>query len=176
MMTGETTQRSDLDPDSVTGGLRQQGVAALRAEPELTLVLDRMELRRAEAAAQGHWMRVKALDGHWVNDYRSFNVLGLGEGNARGLLYHPLFSSSAPGFQSENRIIAQAIAATEAQLHDFATPKTWVAAGFLLHSGLTLDQAEVRLLAYLGGWEERPNRPPGKVILTRACAGCWICW
>src|SRR5512143_1790817 len=126
MMTGETTQRSDLDPDSVTGVLRQQGVAALRAEPELTLVLDGMELRRAEAAAQAHLMRVKALDGHWVNGYRSFNVLGLGEGNARGLLYHQLFSSSAPGFQSENRIIAQASAATEAPLHDCASPKTWV--------------------------------------------------
>lgn len=33
--------------------------------------------------------------------------------------------------------------------------------------GLTLDQPEVRLLARLGGWEERPNRPPGKLILTR---------
>lgn len=43
----------------------------------------------------------------------------------------------------------------------------WVAAGFLFHLGLTLDQAEVRLLARLGGWEERPNRPPGKIVLTR---------
>lgn len=341
---GETTKRSDLDPESVTGVLRAQGAAALRDEPELTLVLDGMELRRPEAAAQAHLMRVKALDGHFVNGYRSFNVLGLGEGDARGLLYHQLFSSSAPGFQSENRIIEAAIAATEAQLQDFTGPKTWVvdcgfdnddvwwqiwghpgshvvcrlyhferivlwqtpagvweeryldatfkhlqplavvetelevrkrgqprpkrqtvtarlaavplrvyapgdhsrtqpvwlvqvtlddcindpwylltdwpvtdalsvqrifrfyrrrwavedlfkfiktclgieevqlldydairtlvafawvAAGFLLHLGLTLDQAEVRLLAYLGGWEERANRPPGKVILTR---------
>src|SRR6266700_4584658 len=344
MMMGETTQRSDLDPESVTGVLRAQGAAALHAEPELTLVLDGMELRRPEASAQAHLMRVKALDGHLVNGYRSFNVLGLGAGNARGLLYHQLFSSNAPGFRSENQIIADAIAATEAELHDFAGPKTWVvdcgfdnddvwwqiwnysgshlvcrlyhferivlwqspagawaeryldatfkhlqplavvetelevrkhgqprpkrqtvtahlssvplrvyapadhsrsqpvwlvrvdlddcvndpwylltnwpvtdaasaqrifrfyrrrwavedlfkfiktclgiedvqlldydairtlvafawvAAGFLLHLGLTLDQAEVRLLAYLGGWEERANRPPGKVILTR---------
>ena len=47
----------------------------------------------------------------------------------------------------------------------------WVAAGFLFHLGLTLDQPEVRLpgalWARLGGWEERPNRPPGKIILTR---------
>src|SRR5579863_444167 len=43
----------------------------------------------------------------------------------------------------------------------------WVAAGFLFHLGLTLDTPEVRLLARLGGWEERPNRPPGKVCLTR---------
>jgi hypothetical protein len=43
----------------------------------------------------------------------------------------------------------------------------WVAASFLFHLGLTLDQPEVRLLARLGGWEERPNRPPGKLVLTR---------
>ena len=43
----------------------------------------------------------------------------------------------------------------------------WVAAGFLFHLGLTLDQPEVHLLARLGGWEERPNRPPGKIVLTR---------
>ena len=35
----------------------------------------------------------------------------------------------------------------------------WVAAGFLFHQGLTLDQPEIRLLAVLGGWEERKNRP-----------------
>ena len=43
----------------------------------------------------------------------------------------------------------------------------WVAAGFLFHLGLTLAQPEVRLLAVLGGWEERKNRPPGKQVLTR---------
>jgi hypothetical protein len=43
----------------------------------------------------------------------------------------------------------------------------WVAAGFLFHLGLTLDQPEVRLLAVLGGWEERKNRPPGKQVITR---------
>jgi hypothetical protein len=43
----------------------------------------------------------------------------------------------------------------------------WVAAGFLFHLGLTLDQPEVQLLAYLGGWEVRKNRPPGKQVLTR---------
>jgi hypothetical protein len=123
---GETTKRSDLDPDRITGVLRAQGAAALRGEPELSLVLDGMELRRPEASAQGHLMQVKALDGHLVNGYRSFNVLGLGEGDARGLLYHHLLSSTAPRFRSENQIIADAIAATEAQLANFAGPQTWV--------------------------------------------------
>jgi hypothetical protein len=43
----------------------------------------------------------------------------------------------------------------------------WVAAGFLYHLGVTLEWPEIRLLARLGAWEPRPDRPPGKTILTR---------
>ncbi len=43
----------------------------------------------------------------------------------------------------------------------------WVAAGFLYHLGVTLEWPEVRLLARLGGWEHRRDRPPGRTILTR---------
>jgi hypothetical protein len=43
----------------------------------------------------------------------------------------------------------------------------WVAAGFLFELGVTLEWAEVQLLARLGGGEDRPNRPPGKIVLTR---------
>jgi hypothetical protein len=43
----------------------------------------------------------------------------------------------------------------------------WVAAGFLFGLGVTLEWAEVRLLRWLGGGEDRPNRPPGKIVLTR---------
>lgn len=43
----------------------------------------------------------------------------------------------------------------------------WVAAAFLYELGVTLDWPEVRLIARLGGWNQREDRPPGKVILTR---------
>jgi hypothetical protein len=43
----------------------------------------------------------------------------------------------------------------------------WVAAGFLFELGVTLEWAEVRLLARLGGGEGRATRPPGKLVLTR---------
>lgn len=43
----------------------------------------------------------------------------------------------------------------------------WVAAGFLYDLGVTLDDETVQVLAKLGGWEVRPNRPPGKITLTR---------
>jgi hypothetical protein len=43
----------------------------------------------------------------------------------------------------------------------------WVATGFLYDLGVTLEWGEVRLLRRLGGGEDRPNRPPGKTVLTR---------
>ena len=43
----------------------------------------------------------------------------------------------------------------------------WVAAGFLYELGVTLADPDLRLLARLGAWEERKDRPPGKIVLTR---------
>ena len=131
MARGETTQRSELDADSVTRVLREYAAAALCNEPEVTLILDGMELRRAGADSQEALMQVRALDGRLVNGYRSLNVLGLGEDEARGLLYHRLFSSTEPGFESENREIQRAIEVTEASLQTCRGAKTWVMdAGF----------------------------------------------
>lgn len=42
----------------------------------------------------------------------------------------------------------------------------WAAAGFLFDLGVGLEWGEVRLRRRLGGGEERPNRPPGKIVLT----------
>ncbi len=70
------------------------------------------------------------------------------------------------------KFIKTAFGIEEVQLSSFTAIRNlvaygWVAAGFLFHLGLTLAQPEVRLLAILGGWEQRENRPPGKLILTR---------
>lgn len=70
------------------------------------------------------------------------------------------------------KFIKQAFGLEEVQMLKLAAVRTlvalaWVAAGFLFQLGLTLEQPEVRLLARLGGWEERRNRPPGKLVLTR---------
>lgn len=43
----------------------------------------------------------------------------------------------------------------------------WVALGYLLELGVTLDWPEVRLLQRLGGGEARANRPVGKTVLLR---------
>jgi hypothetical protein len=42
----------------------------------------------------------------------------------------------------------------------------WVAAGFLYELGVTLEWAEVWLLARLGGWVPHKDRRPGKMTLT----------
>jgi hypothetical protein len=60
----------------------------------------------------------------------------------------------------------------EVQLLDLAGIRllvalAWVAAGFLYQLGITLDDESVQVVARLGGWEPRPNRPPGKITLTR---------
>ena len=124
MAEGDSTRRSRLGADQVTSILREQGAANLRTEPELELVLDGMELRRPGAHEQEYLMSVKALDGSLVNGYRSFNVLGMGQ-IARGLLYHKLFSSNLPDFNSENEEIKAAINETEQALIDYEGAKTW---------------------------------------------------
>jgi hypothetical protein len=124
MAEGDSTKRSRLDADNVTTILREQGVANLRSEAELELVLDGMELRRPGAHEQEYLMSVKALDGSLVNGYRSFNVLGMGQ-EARGLLYHKLISSNTPDFSSENVEIKAAIHQTEQALVGFEGAKTW---------------------------------------------------
>lgn len=124
MAEGDSTKRSRLDADNVTAILREQGVANLRTEAELELVLDGMELRRPGSHEQEYLMSVKALDGSLVNGYRSFNVLGMGQ-EACGLLYHKLISSNTPDFSSENVEIKAAINQTEQALVGFEGAKTW---------------------------------------------------
>lgn len=60
----------------------------------------------------------------------------------------------------------------EVQLLDLQGIRTmvalaWVAAGFLYEMGVTLEWPEVELLARLGAWEPRKNRPPGKIVISR---------
>ncbi len=43
----------------------------------------------------------------------------------------------------------------------------WVAAGFLYELGVTLEWPEVQFLARLGGWAQRKDNKPGKIVLTR---------
>ncbi len=58
-------------------------------------------------------------------------------------------------------------------LEQCASP--WVAAGFLYQLGVTLEWAEVQLLAKLGGWVPHRDRPQARLPSCVACVGCSTC-
>ena len=126
MANGESTKRSRIDAEHLTQILRERGASELKSEKELLLVMDGMELRREYAQEQEYLMRVKSLEGGLVNGYRSINVLGLGEKEKRGIVYHRLFSSQAPGFVSENEEIEKAIDCVTQQIAGYRGEKTWI--------------------------------------------------
>jgi DDE family transposase len=102
MLHGETTKRSDLDPDRLVAKLQAHGVERLRGEPDLWVIFDGSDLRKPYAETMAHLQRVKRLAGEGtVNGYRTLNAIGVAPNGKRGLLYHHLFSSAAPGFESE---------------------------------------------------------------------------
>ena len=70
------------------------------------------------------------------------------------------------------RFVKDTLGWEEVQLLDLQGIRTllalgWIAAGFLYELGITLDWEEVQLLARLGGWSQRKNNKPGKIVLTR---------
>jgi hypothetical protein len=130
LATGESTKRSPhLDADHLAAKLRERAVAQLSSVPadELWLIADGSDLRKPHAHAMPHLMRVKDLDGRLVNGYRTLNVIGLTP-QRRGILYHRLFSSQAPGFVSEPHEVQQALTTVSQALAPLKVerPVTWI--------------------------------------------------
>jgi hypothetical protein len=130
LATGESTKRSPhLDADHLTAKLREHALTHLSSVPadELWLIADGSDLRKPHAHAMPHLMRVKDLDGGLVNGYRTLNVIGLTP-QRRGILYHRLFSSTAPGFVSEPHEIQQALTTVSAAIAPLKEqmPVTWI--------------------------------------------------
>lgn len=126
MVRGDSTKRSRLDAEHLTQVLGERGAAEIEGAKELVLIMDGMELRREYAEEQEYLMRVRSLEGGMVNGYRSLNILGLGEKEKRGMLYHSLYSSQAPGFISENNEIEKGIDQVSQKLGGYKGEKTWV--------------------------------------------------
>jgi hypothetical protein len=118
MVKGTTTKRSELDAEHLTARLRERGVAQLRDEDEVWAIVDPSELRKPHARELPHLMRVRKTGGEkgTVPGYRTLNVLGVGRGGRRGILYHRLFSSQEPDFESESTEIRTALATVGAAL------------------------------------------------------------
>ncbi len=126
MLRGETTTRSALDPEALTAKLQAHGVERLRGEAAVWVVLDESDLRKPHATAMEGLQQVKRLEGRGtVPGYRTLNALGLGP-SKRGLLYHRLFSSTAPDFISESDERRTAIRSVTAALAPLAADITWL--------------------------------------------------
>lgn len=139
MLHGETTQRSELDPDQLVAKLQAHGVAQLQGEPHVWVIIDGSDLRKPHAAEMEHLQRVKRLHGPGtVPGYSTLNVIGVGTGGRRGLLYHRLYSSHAPTFLSEPAEVRSAIRSVGAALAPLVTAGTEVTE--ILDSGFD-DQA-----------------------------------
>lgn len=111
LVTGVTTKRSpDLDASHLTAQLRTLAVAELAesAPDELWLIADGSDLRKPYAKEMPSLMKVRALDKSLVPGYRTLSVLGMTP-QRRGVLYHRLFSSSAPDFVSESAEVQTAL-------------------------------------------------------------------
>jgi Transposase DDE domain len=111
MTTGQTTKRSPkLDAAHLTVQLRTLAVADLAQEPsdELWLIADGSDLRKPYAKEMPYLMKVRALDKSLIPGYRTLTVLGLTP-HHRGVLYHRLFSSTAPDFVSEPHEVQTAL-------------------------------------------------------------------
>ena len=118
MARGTSTKRSELDAEHLTARLRARGVEQLRDEAEVWAIVGPSELRKPHARELPHLMRVRKTGGEkgTVPGYRTLNVLGVGRGGRRGILYHRLFSSQEPDFESESTEIRTALATGGAAL------------------------------------------------------------
>ena len=115
MVTGESTQRSQLDAESLVERLCSRGISQFSASEtdDLWLICDGSDLRKPYAREMPALMKVRDLDGKLVPGYRSVNVLGITP-QRRGILYHRLFSTKEADFNSESEEIQKALRAVSA--------------------------------------------------------------
>lgn len=99
-MHGETRKRSELDEARMREGLQAVAVERLAGAEEVWVALDTTDLRKPHATEMEALMVVRDLEKRPVPGYRVLNALGMTP-EARGLLYHRLYSSTEVGFMSE---------------------------------------------------------------------------
>ena len=131
MLRGETTTRSLLTPEALSAKVQAHGVARLRDEAHIWVILDGSDLRKPYATTMEGLQRVKRLaGGGTVPGYCTLNAIGVAPAK-RGLLYHRLYSSAAADFVSQSVEERAAITAVGAALAPLGAEVTWILdAGF----------------------------------------------
>jgi hypothetical protein len=126
MVHAETTARSTRDADALIGRLQARGVAQLRGEAAVWVLVDGSDRRKPHAQAMAALQRVKRRHGAGtVPGDRTLNASGVGQ-RRRGRLYHRLFSSTAIGFLREAAATPAALASVGAALAPLAADITSV--------------------------------------------------
>ena len=101
MVDGRSTKNSpDLDEQHIIQRLVERGVEMLSGDDEIWVAMDTSDLRKPYATKMPDLMGVLDLNKNVVPGYRLMTALGLGH-QARGVLYHHLFSSTSADFKSE---------------------------------------------------------------------------
>lgn len=146
---GESTERSQIDAETLTGVLRERGVAHLAGAEadEVWLIADQSELRKPYAREMPELMKVRDLDGSLVPGYRTLNVLGITP-SRRGILYHRLFTSHEEGFISESLETQEALQTVSQALQEL---KQRMAVTWIVDSGFD-DAAAWRTI-----WEQEEH-------------------
>lgn len=109
MVRQQTTQRSRLDADSLTGRLRQRSLEHVRDEDELWVPVDGSDLRKPYAHEMEALQLVQTVDKQrLINGYRTLNAVAIGRAR-RGILYHRLFSANEDDFISESHEVQTAL-------------------------------------------------------------------
>lgn len=127
MVKGQTTKSSYLDAEHIVERLQARGVEQLRGDDDVWVIIDPSELRKPYAKEMPDLMKVRALKGEGtVPGYRTINVLGVGKGGRRGILYHRLFTSEADDFLSESKEIQDALHSVDKALADWRGRVTWI--------------------------------------------------
>lgn len=171
MATGESTKRSQIDPQSVTAALRRRGIAHLSEADtdEVWLIADGSDLRKPHAREMPDLMRVRALDGRLVRGYRTLNVVGLTP-SRRGVLYHRLFSSQEQDFLSESLEVQKALQTVSAAL---TALKQQMGVSWILDSGFD-DVAAWRTI-----WEQGEHvvcrvKHTERLVALQDDSGRWV--
>lgn len=129
MAKGESTKRSDLGASEIVEKLQARGVEQLWDQDEVWAIVDPSELRKPYAREMPDLMRVRRLASEGegtVPGYRTLNVLGVGQGGKRGILYHRLFTSQEETFLSESKETQDALDSVGAGLRDKAGSVTYI--------------------------------------------------
>ena len=108
LVHGETLKRSDLSEEKLTQMLQAAAFKHLGGAEEVWVALDTTDLRKPHVEQREALMMVRDLDGKLVPGYRVLNALAITP-EARGLLYHRLFSSREDGFKSEPHEYREAV-------------------------------------------------------------------